>query len=224
MPRSKRSKVVHLTRTATKGTALKNELMNTVRDNVDIYQYAYVLSFDNMRTTFFKDVRKAWRERGRFFLGKLKVIRRAFQNDDGSAYRPGLIEMGTELYGSCGMLFTNAPKEEVVPYFESFRRTDYARTGAVATRRVSLPAGALEGELHSNVEMLRKLGLDVELQKGIIHLRVEHVICKPGTILTSEKARLLKHFKEKMAHFAMDVVGVWDGSVFEKFEEAEMES
>ena len=216
MPRSRRNKTVHLTRTAAKGTELKNHLLNTVRDNVDIYAYAYVFSFDNMRTSFFKDVRKEWRDRGRFFLGKLKVIRRAFINDDGSAYRPGLPDMGEELYGSSGLLFTDAPPSEVVPYFEGFTRVDYARTGAIASRKVVLPGGVLEGELHSNLEMLRKLGLSVALKKGIIHLESDHVVCKPGKVLTAEQARLLKHFKEPMAEFQMSIIGYCNEGAFVK--------
>lgn len=49
--------VVSLTQTKSKGKELKNSVVNSIREAVDAYKYAYVLEFDNMRTNAFKELR-----------------------------------------------------------------------------------------------------------------------------------------------------------------------
>ena len=56
MPKSKRNKVVSLTKVKSKGREAKEELFEKVQVAVDNYAYAYVLSFDNMRSTPFKNM------------------------------------------------------------------------------------------------------------------------------------------------------------------------
>ena len=46
-----------MTQTKQKGKEHKDNLVNTVRENVDNFKYVYVLEFDNMRTNAFKDLR-----------------------------------------------------------------------------------------------------------------------------------------------------------------------
>lgn len=46
-----------LTQTKSKGKELKNSVVNSIREAVDAYKYAYVLEFDNMRTNAFKELR-----------------------------------------------------------------------------------------------------------------------------------------------------------------------
>ncbi len=68
---------------------------------------------------------------------------------------------------------------------------DYARSGFKATENVSIPEGPLTNFVGSMVEGLRKLGLPVELQNGVIHVLHNYTICKEGDVLTPEQAKLL---------------------------------
>ena len=54
MPKSKRNKVVALTKTKTKGKSGKEELVAKVREAVEEYRNAYVVSFSNIRSGPFK--------------------------------------------------------------------------------------------------------------------------------------------------------------------------
>ena len=74
MPKSKRNKVVALTKVKTKGREGKEQLVETVRDAMDNYKNAFVVSFENMRAGPFKHLAFKMREDSRFFLGKNKVI------------------------------------------------------------------------------------------------------------------------------------------------------
>ncbi len=57
MPKSKRAKVVHLTKVDKKGKELTLKLFSGVQECLDAHQYCFVFSIDNMRNTFLKQVR-----------------------------------------------------------------------------------------------------------------------------------------------------------------------
>ncbi|KAL8798084.1 MAG: hypothetical protein Q9182_006974, partial [Xanthomendoza sp. 2 TL-2023] len=57
MPKSKRAKVVHLTKTPKKGKELTLRLYANIRACIPEYPYIYVFSVDNMRNNHLKDVR-----------------------------------------------------------------------------------------------------------------------------------------------------------------------
>ena len=58
MPKSKRAKVITLSRTEKKGKELTLRLFANVRDSIDRYGYCFVFSVENMRNTYLKDVRQ----------------------------------------------------------------------------------------------------------------------------------------------------------------------
>lgn len=57
MPKSKRAKVVHLSKTEKKGKELSQRLFSNIREAADKYQYIFVFSVENMRNTYLKGVR-----------------------------------------------------------------------------------------------------------------------------------------------------------------------
>ena len=57
MPKSKRAKLIHLTKVEKKGKEGSIKLFGNVRDSLDHYQHCFVFSVDNMRNTYLKDVR-----------------------------------------------------------------------------------------------------------------------------------------------------------------------
>lgn len=67
MPKSKRAKVVHLSKVDKKGKELSQKLFSNVRECLDQYQYCFVFSVENMRNTYLKDVRNEFND-SRFAL------------------------------------------------------------------------------------------------------------------------------------------------------------
>lgn len=57
MPKSKRTKVYHLTQVNKKTREQKEKLFQDIRDTVPKYERCFVLGFDNMRNNHLKDVR-----------------------------------------------------------------------------------------------------------------------------------------------------------------------
>lgn len=68
---------------------------------------------------------------------------------------------------------------------------DFAKSGFVAKETVALPAGPLTEFSFSMEPQLRTLGLPTQLEKGIIVLREDYVVCRAGTHLSPEQAQLL---------------------------------
>ena len=56
MPKSKRNKVVNLTKVKTRGREGKEALVEKVQDCVGEYEHGYVINFENMRSGPFKAV------------------------------------------------------------------------------------------------------------------------------------------------------------------------
>ena len=57
MPKSKRAKVVHLSKTQKKGKDLTIRLHANIQECIPNYPYIYVFTVHNMRNTYLKDVR-----------------------------------------------------------------------------------------------------------------------------------------------------------------------
>ena len=56
MPKSKRNKVVNLTKVKSRGREGKEELVEKVQDCVGEYENAYVINFENLRSGPFKQL------------------------------------------------------------------------------------------------------------------------------------------------------------------------
>lgn len=102
-----------------------------------------------------------------------------------------LHRLSKRLVGQCGLLFTNRSKQDVTDFFDSFSAPDFARSGFVATEDVILPEGALPDFPHSLEPHLRQLGMPTSLQRGVITLVKEYTVCKKGSVITPEQARIL---------------------------------
>ena len=74
MPKSKRNKIVALTKVKKKGRSGKEDLVEKIQQSLDEYKHNYVLSFENMRAGPFKTLAHKMRSDSKFFLGKNKVI------------------------------------------------------------------------------------------------------------------------------------------------------
>lgn len=212
MPKSKRSRVVALTKkVSTNPRERKEKLMDDVQQAVDEYENLFVFEFNNMRSNFFKELRAEWSD-SRFFLGKNRVMQLALGLDSETEFRPGLCEAAQDVTGHRGLLFTNRSQDEVVAYFAEYGKLDYARAGATATATVSMSAGPIEGMTHTMTPTLTKLGMPVKLMRGVIVNTADFDICRKGDTLTPEAARLLKLFEKPLVTFRLTLISCWSAA------------
>jgi len=95
----------------------------------------------------------------------------------------------------------------------------------VATETVVLEEGKLTQFSHAMEPHLRSLGLPTSLQKGIITLVKEFVVCKKGQTLNANQAKVLKLLEKPMAEFRVVLDSVWlapdEFKVYPRISEAE---
>ena len=79
-------------------------------------------------------------------------------------------------------------------FFSSFSELDYARAGNSVSESVTIAPEEFESEYgmpHTMLEPLKKLGMPVQLNKGVLQLERPFTICEAGDVLTPEQGRLL---------------------------------
>lgn len=200
MPKSKRDKKITLSKTVKRGLERKQKLKDELVKAVAQYDHIYVFSVQNMRNSKLKDVRNDWKD-SRFFFGKNKVMAYALGKSSEDEIEHNIHWVSKALRGQCGLLFTNRSKEDVLVWFDVYEDEDFAKSGFIATETVELKSGPLPEFPHSIEPQLRQLGLQTNLNKGIVTLFKDHVVCKKGDVLSPEQARILKLLKKKMAKF-----------------------
>lgn len=142
-----------------------------------------------------------------------------------------LIETAQMLSGHVGLFFTNRSKKEVLELFAAAAEPEFARSGARVTEHVVLESRLLNEFPHSMMESLRKLGLPVALEKGVIRLTEAFTVCEPGDQLTTEQAQILvsllvfcrqaltatvqKLFGFKTVHFRLKVIALLEDDVLD---------
>lgn len=103
---------------------------------------------------------------------------------------------------------------QVISLFDNFEVLDYARTGSKATEAFELLEGPVEGPTgplaHTLEPLLRRYGMPTKLNKGVVELIADHVVCKQGDTLTPGQAALLRVFDVKMAAFKMTLLCCWE--------------
>ena len=128
----------------------------------------------------------------------------------------------SHLHGSVGLIFTPRPPADLLAYFANFQPADYARSGTVASRTFTIPAGTVYsrgGEVpkeedvplaHSIEPGLRKVGVPTRLVKGRVELERAFTVCKQGEVLGSGQSALLKVFGIATATFHVEVVAYYE--------------
>ncbi|KAJ9118069.1 hypothetical protein QFC24_006341 [Naganishia onofrii] len=214
MPRSKRSKVVSLTKTAKKTLDHKKKLVDSIRNSIDEYQYVWLFSVGDMRNDGLQDVRKAWKGTGRIIYGKNKVVAKALGESIETEYKEGLVQIAKRLKGPVGLFLTSWEPKETVEWFEEFSRPAFARMGGIAPKTITLKAGPVlnfedEPFPHSMEPQLRSCGLGTKLVKGVPTIEEDYVVCKKGEKLSAEKARLLLLLGHMLATFRVKLGSHW---------------
>lgn len=216
MPKSKRAKIVPLTKTKSKTRDNKDSLIEKIHSALEEYSDVYTFTLSNTRTNILQQIREERRADSKLFLGNNKMMMIALGRDEGSSTKPNLHKLSKFLHGHCGLLCTNLSKKEVKEYFSGVGAQVYARTGQTAGESLTLSAGPLPQFPHSMFEHLSKLGLPIKLDKGVILLLQDTTVCDKGDTLSSEAAQLLKLFGMQTAEFRLDLTAHWAKGVARK--------
>lgn len=237
MPKSKRARVVHTSSVTKKTREHKERLFENVRECIPQYQHCFVLTIDNMRNTYLKDVRQELSD-SRLFFGKTKLMARALGHTHEESQADNIYQLTAYLKGAVGLLFTNRDPATLLAYFGALSQVDFARAGVAASRTFVIPRGPVmstAGEVPAEYDVpmghtvepeLRRLGVPTRMVKGRIVLedapddasdeeKRGYVVCREGDVLDSRQTRLLKLFSVCMAEFRVRPLAYWSAATTE---------
>lgn len=117
MPKSKRNKVVSLTKVKSKGREGKEELVDKVQECIEKYDNSYVINFENMRSGPFKMVQNQMTDTSKFFLGKNKVMIKALGKFPEDETADNTAQVSKYLSGQVALLFSNLSMKELEKKF-----------------------------------------------------------------------------------------------------------
>ncbi|KAH9841814.1 mRNA turnover protein 4-like protein [Rhodofomes roseus] len=220
MPKSKRQKLVSLTKVSKKTREQKNALLKEVQENADKWEYCWLFEVGNMRNAHLKTVRKLWKDSARIFFGRGAVMAKALGMTPAEEHRLGLHKLAKQIKGQVGLFFTSSPPSEVLEWFADFQQPDFARAGNPASATFTLPVGPVmqqhstppEPFPHNEEQQLRKLGLRTRMVRGLPTLDAPHTVCEKGRALTPEQAQLLKLVGVKMVKFRVGLTARWEAA------------
>ena len=203
----------------------KSKYIEEVREAVDKHECIYLFSYENMRSSKFKNVRLDFRgtdddgSSSRIFLGKNKLLQIALGRSPEEEYADNLHHLTKRIHGgSVGLLLTSRDKKFVEDYFSNLQEPDFARAGSTANREVRISSEELSNFPVSMMEQFRKCGMPVEIKMGKIILRDEkdsYRICKENEVLSADKCKLLVLLGFKLSTFKVELVCRWSGGEFE---------
>lgn len=227
MPRSKRSKLVTLAQTDSKGRENKERIFDEVREALDTFKYTYILGLDDVRTPVLQDIRKDWTG-SKLILGKKKVLQKALGQTAEEEYKNNLHKLSRFDDGLIGLLLTDETPETVSEYFASYSKKDYARAKSRSPITFVLPEGIVYsrgGQIpieedvpmsHSMEPTLRnKFKLPTKMVSGKITLTEATPIVEKGNVLDVTQALILKTFGVACAEFKVKVYAYHDGETNE---------
>ena len=126
MPKSKRNKMVSLTKVKKRGREGKEELLEKVQECFTEYKHSYVLSFHNMRSVSFKTMQAQMHDTTKFFLGKNKVMMKALGTQPEDELADNTSQLSRYLHGQVCLAFSNLGKKEFFEELSKFEADDYA--------------------------------------------------------------------------------------------------
>jgi mRNA turnover protein 4 len=208
MPKSKRNKVIALTKTTKKGKDSKEKIVAEIRAAADLYKNIFVLEVCNMRTRSLQKLRTEFLG-SKFFFGKNRVMALALGRSPQEEIKPKLHVLTKQLVGNVGLFMTNDNPDEINKHFQGIQEQVYARAGHMCEEEILIQSGPLTQFAHPLEPHLRKLGLPTALKNGVIHLLKDFYLTQIGETLTPERAKLLELFERKVATFELRPLCVW---------------
>jgi len=219
MPKSKRAKIVNLTKTEKKGRKRKIGLLKKIQAAVEQFVYVYVIFPHNVRNIALKEFRQKLGS-SRLFMGKNKVLQKALGTSPETELHRNLSKLSEKLIGYTGLLFTNEKRENIMKVVNACGSPQYARAGFLSTETIIFPKGSFlmprGGTPQGQAGILRSVGVPLSYTHGQVELLGDYTVCKEGDIFTADQAKLVSLMGKKMAWFKVELICCWHDGVYEE--------
>lgn len=204
MPKSKRNKVVPLSKVTKKGfTDKKIKLIKRIHKYLKDYKYCYVFKYKNMTTMPMNELKNYFSD-SIFLIGKNKVMQVALGKNSEEEIKENSTKLEKYLKGNCGLFFSNEEPDKIINYFKEYNCPYFGNVGTISNQTVILKRGFEEklNDFPSSMEsQFRQIGLNVKLDNGKFYLLDEFIVCEEGKPLNANQSRMIKHLGIYMDEF-----------------------
>ncbi len=215
MPKSKRSKIVHLNKTTSNKKELKDKIMTKLKACFKKYNNIFLFDFQNLTNENQKKL--ALNLKGSILFGKKSVIRVFLLSK--MSLHPGMEQIVEKLEDKnlkdvC-LFFTNSPKSSILSEIQEFKTSEFAQPETLATATVQLAAGdqVFDSISSSNDGYLRNMGLFVTVKNGKLVLGEKFIAAIKGRPVTVVQSKILKMLGIKVGSFEVKCVCSFDKSL-----------
>ena len=205
MPKSKRNKVIPLSK-VTKKTGItdkKEKLVNRVHKYLKQYKYCYAFTYKNM-TNLSMNALKDYFKDSIFMIGKNKVIQVGLGRDETEEKKEGSSKLNQFLKGNCGLFFSDKDPDDIIEYFKNYSCPYFGNTGSISNQTLILKRGFDEhlNDFPSTMEsQFRQLGMSVKVDNGKFCLLDDYVVCQKDKPLTADQSKMCKHLNIYLDEF-----------------------
>lgn len=209
MPKSKRNRVVPLSKVAKKGfNDRKAKLFTRIHKYLKEYKYCFAFTYKNM-TNMSMNALKEYFKDSIFIVGKNKVIQVALGKDsENKEPKENSSQLSPFLKGNCGLFFTNKDPDDIIAYFKEYTCPYFGNVGTISNQTVILKRGFDEhmADFPPSMEgQFRQLGLKLKLDDGKYCLLDDFTVCEEGKPLTPEQSKMIKHLGIYMDEFKIEI-------------------
>jgi len=116
MAKSKRNKVVPLTKVGKKKDSVSNkkaQIVTNIEQYLNTYEFCFVFIYKNMTSVPMQELRNYWNT-SKFVIGKNKVLQVSLGKNEEDEVKLNSHKLSKYLNGNCGLFFTNEEPEKVL--------------------------------------------------------------------------------------------------------------
>jgi len=176
------------------------------------YKNVLIVQVDNVGSRQMAMVRKDLRGKAVVVMGKNTLIRKVLREN--AETTPKLAALLDYVVGNVGFIFTNWNLNEVRTIVTSHKVPAPAKSGSIAPRDVSIPAGPT-GLDPAQTSFFQILNIATKIVKGSIEIVNETVVVKTGDKVSSSHVALLDKLNIRPFQYGFVVSDVYeDGAVY----------
>ena len=204
MPKSKRNRVVPLSKVTKKGPGEKKERqVKNIHKYLKQYKYCYVFTYKNMTNIAMNSLKEYFKD-SIFMIGKNHVMQVGLGKTVEEEAKEGSSNLNKFLKGNCGLFFTDKEPEDIINYFKEYSSPYFGNVGSISNQTLILKRGFdphLNDFPSSMESQCRQLGMNIKIDEGKFCLLDDYIVCQEGKELTPDQSKMCKHLNIYLDEF-----------------------
>ena len=223
MPKSKRNRVVPLSKVTKKGPGEKKERqVKNIQKYLKQYKFCYAFTYKNMTNLAMNSLKEYFKD-SVFMIGKNHVMQVGLGKTEEEEAKESSSKLNKYLKGNCGLFFTDKEPDDIITYFNEYSSPYYANVGSISKHTLILKRGFDEhlADFPSSMEsQFRQLGMNIKVDDGKFCLLDDYVVCQEGKALTPDQCKMCKHLDIYLDEFKIYIKAyLGNNGLFKEVEE-----